>query len=313
MTQDKRPPIDFSNEELRDKPQAYRHTKPYTDFRYGVEKYSENKLKDIIYKHPGLQIFNMNIKGYGVQTDMAIKKGEIIEECVVAYETIEPGWEYLDGAMHARNQNVLASYRFAGPANSNDTTRGKHAQCWVIAFGNAAIFNHSEKPNIVWYHEPAQRLIVFMALRDIEAGEELCHCYTNQELTKKQLNDLMMNKHYHTHSMRQDPIDDKVRSSAAMEFEAPKDVEVNKPNDKDKVHTRAPEPVVPSATFKKYITEEVAGPKKIDTAAVDKVLSKEVNADWQPPNRGHKSSVTSKQFLDNYVPKNPSFEIEKDL
>jgi len=155
-----------------------------------------------------------------------------------------------------------------------------------------------------------------MALKDIKAGEELCHCYTSSTLSAEETQELVLNKFYNRQYMRQDVIKDKVRS-APSEQESPKDSDnmisgdINDEGGRiiEKEKMVLPVPIIPSSTFKKYIKEEIAAPKKLDTKAVDEVLSKEVNANWQPPNKG--SNVTSKQFLDSYVPKKPSFEVEK--
>lgn len=295
--------------QLRDEPQGYRHSKPYTDFRYAVGKYSENKLKEQLFRHPGREVRNLHEKGYGVIATMPIKHGEIIEECMVAYETIEPGWEYLDGVMHARNQSVLASYRFAGPANSNDNTKGKHAQSWVVAFGDASTYNHSSEPNMVWYHEPAQRLIVFIALRDIEAGEELCHSYASGAVDQKIFKDLVLKRHYHPQFMRE-PIDFKPRPAPQSGFDVPTldhsklNVSELRTHDYSQgtrkvTYKQSKPPVAPSSTYKKYYQQEVTPKRGYDPKKVNELHEEldplEIDPNWEPPQRGKKKGV--KEFL----------------
>lgn len=298
-------PEDFTGGIERDNPQGYRSTKPYTDFRYAVEKYSQNKLKKKLFRHPGREIQNLDEKGYGVVATMPIKKGEVVEECVVAFETIEPGWEYLDGAMHARNQNVLSSYRFAGPTSNHPTTEGtKHAQCWVVPFGDAAIYNHSTEPNLMWYHESAQRLMVFIAIRDIEPGEELCHSYASRTIGDEEYMELVKGRHYHPQFMR-DPIKLKPRLAPDASMKPPTGPATIQPDlstniqdqldPKDLEYKPAPQPTVPSNAYKNYVKEEKfpnRDPKKID-----KVFDKIGNIDpnWEPPQRGEKKGT--KDFL----------------
>jgi hypothetical protein len=251
--------IDFGEKNLR--ADKYHSAKPYSDFRHLVQEHSPIRLKDTLFRHPGQQIKNLSNKGYGVITTMPIKKGEIIEECVVPYETIEPGWEYLDGVMYARNQNVLVSYRFAGPENNNENTKGKSSNCWVMPLGNAAIYNHSKDPNMFWYHEPAQRLIVFQARRDIAAGEELCHCYTYFQSEPGEFDELKKKKHYHPQFMRQ-PLDfePKTAPNAPVLENPPVDI----------VNDNTPDQVISPI---------------------------EVDPDWEPPTKGEKKS-DPKSFLD---------------
>jgi hypothetical protein len=291
--------IDFY-EKHKQTPDGYSSPSPFTDFRYAVEKHSRNRLKKELYRHPGQVVKNLDEKGYGVITTMPIKKGEIVEECVVAYETIEPGWEYLDGQMYARNQNILGSYRFQGPKNVNEETKGKHANCWVIAFGNACIYNHSLDCNLIWYHKPAERLMVFIARKDIEAGEELCHNYTGagESMTVEEYNKLIGNANYHPQFMRDPNKPAETKPAPALIESKPEskpikikptvveEFNVNENNIEGKVSDVIdPEP----PKIEKDINQKpYTHPDKFE-------LPDDVNEDWEPPNKGKKADP--KAFL----------------
>ena len=316
----------------REDPNAYRTTIPYTDYRHVAQKHSPNRLKKKLFRHPGQETVELEHKGYGVITSMPIKKGEIVEECVVAYETIEPGWEYLDGVMHARNQNVLANYRFAGPQNSGDQIKGKHADCWVVAFGNASIYNHADKPNMMWYHEAAQRLIVFVAVRDIEAGEELCHSYTQLGLRPTEVQDIIKKRHYHPQFMRE-------VNMHGVTKEAPKEIkrEFGDEEVKNMKTTDIPlnstehykadiEGVVdasgfvqqPSTTFQQYVKTELVRPNNDNASKAYKPKKnmstpddiEPVSDDWQPP--GSNEKIKASNFLDKAKDYEGDVTINKD-
>ncbi len=292
------PAVDFGTEGRDDPHGYYGSAKAFNEFRHLINEHGQTKLKDRLYRHPGQEIRNIGNKGYGVIATMPIKKGEIIEECVVAYETIEPGWEYLDGMMYARNQNVLGSYRFAGPGNSNSQTQSKNAQCWVVAFGNASIYNHSDDPNVVWYHEAQHRLIVIQARKDIEPGEELCHCYNfnrSVTITREEVQELIGKKHYNPQFMRDEVIVNAKKSASGM-YTAPdhvKPVTKNAPVDKSD-----PKPYKKRMLGGRLVSKPVA--KQIDGDVTD------VDPDWEPPNLGEKK-VTTEEFIKHSKDK-PSFD-----
>ena len=135
-------------------------------------RHFEKGLKQKLFQHPGLEVRKSNVHGYGVFTKEFIYKDDLIEDCVVPYQTIEPGYEYLDGKLFRRNINVLEAYRFIGPKDDYGQVR-----FWMVATGYAMVYNHKAEPNIIWRHNINQRLISFSALRDIQPGEELCMDY----------------------------------------------------------------------------------------------------------------------------------------
>ena len=143
-------------------------------------RHFETRLKGKLFQHSALEVRKSDVHGYGVFTKEFIYKDDLVEECAVPFQTIEPGYEYLDGQVFRRNLHVLDSYRFDGPPDEHGQIR-----FWMIATGNALVYNHSKEPNIIWRHIIDNRIITFTALRDIQPGEELYFNYgTNYKPNK---------------------------------------------------------------------------------------------------------------------------------
>jgi len=135
-------------------------------------RHFETTLKNKLFQHPGLEIRRSSLHGYGVFTKQFIYEDDLIEECAIPYQTIEPGYEYLDGKLFRRNIHTLDAYRFNGPKDDHGQVR-----FWMVATGNAMIFNHKQDANTIWRHDIKHRLITFKAIRDVQPGEELCFNY----------------------------------------------------------------------------------------------------------------------------------------
>jgi len=108
------------------------------------------------------------IHQYGVFAKEDIKANDIIEECVVPTQCIEPKYEYMDGQVYMTNNDTLSQYRFAGP---------NEGSYWVIASGNALMYNHSSNDNCMSYHDIENRLLVFKATKYIKKDEEVVWNY----------------------------------------------------------------------------------------------------------------------------------------
>lgn len=108
------------------------------------------------------------IHQYGVFATEDIKVDEIIEECVVPTQCIEPKYEYMDGQVYITNIDTMSQYRFTGPTDSH---------YWIIPAGNALTYNHSLEENCMSYHDLENRLLVFKATKDIKKGEEVLWNY----------------------------------------------------------------------------------------------------------------------------------------
>jgi|TARA_A100001201_G_scaffold33296_1_gene35882 SET domain-containing protein len=140
-----------------------------------------------IIRHPGLEVKRSNTHGYGVFTRLDIAEGEIIEECVVPMDTIQYEFMYLGNRVIQYGAEIMQNYRFSPPYDSSG--RADNRTYFLMPLGNAGIYNHADEPNIAWEHDVDNRLIVFKAIKDIKAGEELCHYYgstvTSQQLKNK--------------------------------------------------------------------------------------------------------------------------------
>jgi len=113
--------------------------------------------------HRGIYVKKSDIHGWGVFTNLNIKKGEIVEECVIPYDLIPI------------NSNILSKYRYVWPSREN-------YDHWCIALGFGSIYNHSkEKENISWDINEKKRIMVFTAIKNIKKGEELLFNYKSIE------------------------------------------------------------------------------------------------------------------------------------
>jgi len=102
------------------------------------------------------------IHGYGVFAKEDIKKDDIIEEC--HFMSMHP-------LMHATMKRLpIARYTFSFPKSTIEEL--------IWPFGNGCIFNSSPTPNADWNTDTDNRLIIFVALKDIKKGEEM---FTNYE------------------------------------------------------------------------------------------------------------------------------------
>ena len=99
-------------------------------------------------------------KGRGVFAQRKIHRGEVIEEApVVVMPATEI--EHLD-------KTVLQDYYFLWGENEDEA---------AVMFGLCSLCNHSYQPNAVFNLNPEKLTIEFVALREIDAGEEITTNY----------------------------------------------------------------------------------------------------------------------------------------
>ena len=123
-------------------------------FRGGRKKPQEFKSVNSIQK---------GIAGYGVFAGKGYNKGEIIETCPF----IQIGKEHLQEINGKRNP--LRDYVFTSHLKKDHE---------LIVFGNGSLFNHSDNPNVTYYHDKTRnRLLYYAASKDMEKGEELFISY----------------------------------------------------------------------------------------------------------------------------------------
>jgi SET domain-containing protein len=94
--------------------------------------------------------------GRGVFAKIAIKKGEIIERCPII--------EIPEGDLAQVNESILVTYFYSF---------GKKNKRLMIVLGFGSIYNHSYTPNATYKEQYKERLVEFVALRDIKKDEEI--------------------------------------------------------------------------------------------------------------------------------------------
>ncbi len=106
-------------------------------------------------------------KGYGVIAAKNIPAGSVIERCPLL---ILPTNEIIreDGT-----EVAIADYSFRwGPEDNR-----KSPLCALTKGGYLALSNHSSDPNSYIEQDHANTMMVWIALRDIQKGEEIVHDY----------------------------------------------------------------------------------------------------------------------------------------
>jgi len=107
-----------------------------------------------------IQVGNAGDKGRGVFAQRRIAQGEVIE-CVPVIVLSDPQWQIIE-------QTTLKDYYYAWGDGI------------ALALGFAALYNHSYTPNAVYIKHIEEQTVEFVALRDIEAGEEITVNYNGR-------------------------------------------------------------------------------------------------------------------------------------
>src|SRR5438105_1998650 len=105
-----------------------------------------------------LEVRPTGAKGRGVFACVNFAAGEIIEDGPVIVIP-EEQWPHIE-------PTVLALYIY----NFGPTAAQEHA---AIALGYGSLYNHSFKPNATYIKDWNEQVIRFVALRDIQQGEEI--------------------------------------------------------------------------------------------------------------------------------------------
>jgi len=111
------------------------------------------------------KIFNA---GRGVFAKCDIKKNEIIERC--------PFIEVPKHDMSNLKESILVTYFFY---------YGKNKEKLIVSLGFGSIYNHSHNPNAKYKIKQKDKIIDFVALRNIKKGKEITFNYYNSENSKK--------------------------------------------------------------------------------------------------------------------------------
>ena len=108
--------------------------------------------------------------GRGVYARCDIKKGEIIERCPII--------EISKHDTSNLKESMLVAYFFYF---------GKNKERIAIALGFGSIYNHTDKPNIIYKMKPREEVIDFIALTNIKKDDELTFNYYNSKDKKNPL------------------------------------------------------------------------------------------------------------------------------
>ena len=100
------------------------------------------------------------IHGLGVFAKEVIGEGEMIEECPLLFLPM-PAF------------NLFLNYRFGYPPRLDEIHKQQH----VLPLGYGCIYNHSDNNNATWVIDERKKTFKFIAIRDIEVGEEICTSY----------------------------------------------------------------------------------------------------------------------------------------
>ena len=113
--------------------------------------------------HPSLRVTRVSGKGRGVLAGRPFGQGEIVD---AAHVVVVPAaqWDDLE-------RTTMRHYCFMWDDDAGSV---------AVALGRASLFNHSFTPNVLSEKRMRDRLIVFTARRDIEAGEELTLNYNGE-------------------------------------------------------------------------------------------------------------------------------------
>lgn len=103
-----------------------------------------------------IYISESKIHGLGVFSNTTINEGEVIEEC--------PIFDF-----KSKDNDIcksLLGYIFFWPLE-------KDYETLVFPWGYGNLYNHSDNPNCCWRSDVDKKIFVFLALRTINADEEI--------------------------------------------------------------------------------------------------------------------------------------------
>ena len=106
--------------------------------------------------HPSLRVARVPGKGRGVLAGRTFGEGEVVDAAPVVVVPAAQ-WAHL-------GRTTMRHYCFLWDDDAGSV---------AVALGRASLFNHSYTPNVQTEKRVRDKVIVFTALRDIDAGEEL--------------------------------------------------------------------------------------------------------------------------------------------
>ncbi len=112
---------------------------------------------------PSIKVLSSGPRGRGVVAQRAFRKGELIEAAPVLVIP-EREWKALENT-------TLYNYGYAF---------GEGTQDMAIAFGLGSLYNHSYQPNACYVKRVAERTLDYVAIKDIQPGEEITVNYNGK-------------------------------------------------------------------------------------------------------------------------------------
>ncbi|KAL1302167.1 hypothetical protein AAFC00_002598 [Neodothiora populina] len=120
-------------------------------------------------RHGELLLVEDTPKGRGVFARSCIPSGTVLETCPAL--VLDP----VENKLHVEKTS-LYHYTYNWPLPVRDGERPQTTQAVILGLGS--MFNHSShSQNVGWERDLAREIVTYVALRDIEAGEELCISY----------------------------------------------------------------------------------------------------------------------------------------
>jgi len=108
----------------------------------------------------GVEVRDAGPRGRGVFATRAFEEGETVEDCPVI--------EVPEAELPALASTILASYFFQWGGTGDEG---------AVALGYGSLYNHTNTPNAMYVRKRELRLISFVAVRPIAAGEEITVSY----------------------------------------------------------------------------------------------------------------------------------------
>lgn len=108
--------------------------------------------------------------GRGVFARVAIKKGELIETCPVI--------EIPQHDVATLSHSILLTYFYFF---------GKKKERMVVVLGFGSIYNHTYTPNALYKEREKERMIEYIAKKDIQKDEEITVNYVQEKKVKHPL------------------------------------------------------------------------------------------------------------------------------
>lgn len=110
-------------------------------------------------------------KGRGVIAEFDYTVGDVVEVCPVVVLS--------NKEFHTVNKTILGDYVFSWPGvdQSPRSSMDKWKRA-CICLGLGSLYNHDPEANLCWRIRFHTMEIVFFAVKEIKAGDELTHDYT---------------------------------------------------------------------------------------------------------------------------------------